>query len=61
VRLYEAHNQRGPASIRFDRPVASAVETDLLERETGPLEVEGNEIRFQVRPFEIKTLRVRLA
>jgi alpha-mannosidase len=61
VRLYEAHNQRGPASLRFDRAVAGAVETDLLEREIGPLEVDGNEVRFDVRPFEIKTLRVRLS
>jgi alpha-mannosidase len=60
VRLYEAHNQRGPASLRFARPVASAVETDLLERETGVATVDGHEVRFAVRPFEIKTLRVRL-
>jgi len=61
VRLYEAHNQRGPASLRFGRPVASAVETDLLEREIGPATVDGDEVRFHVRPFEIKTLRVQLA
>jgi alpha-mannosidase len=61
VRLYEAHNQRGQASVRFGRPVASAVETDLLEREIGAAKVDGDEVHFEVRPFEIKTLRVRLA
>jgi alpha-mannosidase len=61
VRLYEAHNQRGQASLVFDRPIASAVETDLLEREIGEVAVEGRELRFEVKPFEIKTLRVRLA
>ena len=61
VRLYEAHNQRGPVSLRFARPVASAAEADLLEREIGPLEMAGNEVRLAVRPFEVKTLRVRLA
>jgi alpha-mannosidase len=60
VRLYEAHNQRGSAALVFGHAVASAVEVDLLERETGPIEVDGNEVRFQVRPFEVKTLRVRL-
>jgi alpha-mannosidase len=60
VRLYEAHNQRGPASLRFGQPVASAVETDLLERALGPLAVYGDEVHFHVRPFEIKTLRVLL-
>lgn len=59
VRLYEAHNQRGPVVLRFGRAIASATETDLLEREIGPVEVEGNEVRFSVRPFEIKTLRVQ--
>lgn len=61
VRLYEAHNQRGLASLRFGRAVASAVATDLLEREVGPVEVAGDEVRFAVRPFEIKTLRIRFA
>ncbi len=60
VRLYEAHNQRGPATLVFGQPIASAVEVDLLEREVGVVEVSGNEARFQVRPFEVKTLRVRL-
>jgi alpha-mannosidase len=60
VRLYEAHNQRGPASLVFGQPIASAVEVDLMEREVGAVEVSGNEARFQVRPFEVKTLRVRL-
>jgi alpha-mannosidase len=58
VRLYEAHNQRGTASITFERPIAV---TDLHEREIGALAVEGNTLSFDVRPFEIKTLRVRLA
>ncbi len=60
VRLYEAHNQRGPASLVFGQPVRSAVEIDLLEREIGAVEVEGAQIRFDVRPYEVKTLRVRL-
>jgi alpha-mannosidase len=60
VRLYEAHNQRGPASLVFARPVAQAVEVDLLERAIGPVAVADNRVSFDVRPFEVKTLRVRL-
>ncbi len=60
VRLYEAHNQRGQASLRFGQPVASAVETDLLERTVGQLTVDGDTVHIAVRPFEVKTLRVRL-
>jgi len=60
VRLYEAHNQRGQATLVFSQPIAGAVEVDLLEREIGAVEVSGNEARFPVRPFEVKTLRVQL-
>ena len=34
VRLYEAHGQRGQATLTFGRPVRSAVEVNLMERET---------------------------
>ena len=60
VRLYEAHNQRGAATLVFGQPIINAVEVDLLERTVGEVEVNGNEVRFQVRPFEVKSLRVRL-
>lgn len=60
VRLYEAHNRRGPASLRFIWPVESAEEVDLLERPSGTVEVAGDRVKFEVRPFEVKTLRVRL-
>ncbi|HEU5101701.1 MAG TPA: glycoside hydrolase family 38 C-terminal domain-containing protein, partial [Roseiflexaceae bacterium] len=59
VRLYEAHNQRGPAALVFGQPLASAVEVDLLEREIGAVDLRGSEVHFQVRPFEVKTLRIR--
>jgi alpha-mannosidase len=60
VRLYEAQNQRGPVVISFERPVASAEATDMLERGGEPLAVEGNSITTSIRPYEIKTIRVRL-
>jgi alpha-mannosidase len=60
VRLYEAHNQRGRVALRFARPVASAEETDLLERPVAPLAPAGDTVEVAVRPFEVKTLRVRL-
>ena len=59
VRLYEAHNRRGTAELSFGRAISSAVEVDLLERELGPATVDGDALRCEVRPFEIKTFRVR--
>ena len=61
VRLYEAHNQRGRARLRFGRPLGSVEETDLLERPIDRLAVDGDTVEVTVRPFEVKTLRVRLA
>ena len=61
VRMYEAYNQRGRVTLDFGQPVASAVEVNLLEREIGPVTVAGSAVSCTVRPFEIKTLRVRLA
>jgi len=59
VRLYEAHNQRGPVRLVFGKPLAGAIEVDLLERPVGPVDVSGHQVRFDIRPFEVKTLRVR--
>jgi alpha-mannosidase len=59
VRLYEAHNQRGSVRLRFARPVASAVETNLVEQEIGPVEISAGALQVEVRPFEVKTIRVR--
>ena len=65
VRLYEAYGQRGPASLTFARPVQSAVEVNLLERETDEtkanvLTTSGASVAFTYTPYEIKTLKVRL-
>jgi alpha-mannosidase len=64
VRLYEAHNQRGRCSITFTTDILSAQESNLLEEpigDAGDTEYTDNRLDFQVRPFEIKTFRVRLA
>ncbi len=61
VRLYEAHNQRGRGSITFASAIISAQECNLLEEPIADAFHEGHTLEFQVRPFEIKTFRVRLA
>ncbi|MGZ3666894.1 MAG: alpha-mannosidase, partial [Ktedonobacterales bacterium] len=60
VRLYDAHNTRGPAVLRFSRPIASAEETNMLEEPIGPADVAGHELRLHVRPYGISTFRIRL-
>ncbi|MBV9789904.1 MAG: alpha-mannosidase [Chloroflexi bacterium] len=103
VRVYEAHNQRGPVTLTFAQPIREAEECNLLEEprtqnlepneeqrtenkeqstETSPspaatdaeagggsgkgpgvrandLIIAGNTLQFAIRPFEIRSFRVR--
>ncbi len=65
VRLYETYGQRGAAALNFARPVQSAVEVNMLERETDETKAQsvtcsGQSVAFAYTPYEIKTLRVVL-
>jgi alpha-mannosidase len=60
VRLYDAHNTRGPAVLTFGREIVSAEETNMLEEYAGPAEFAGRALRLNVRPYGIQTFRVRL-
>jgi alpha-mannosidase len=61
VRMYEAFNRRGPVEMTFDREISSIEECDLLERslDKGPLQVDGSRVRFDIRPLEIRTFKVK--
>lgn len=62
VRLYEAHNQRGPVALHFAQPIAAVETCNLLEEPVdapGVLDEDRHTLRCDMRPFEIRTLRVR--
>jgi alpha-mannosidase len=61
VRLYEAHNARGPVTLTFGQPVAHAERCNLLEEHASDVAFDGNTVRFRIKPFEIVTLRVRFS
>ena len=59
LRLYEPHGARGTASLRFGRTVEKVERTNLLEDSpVDELSVENEVVRFEVRPFEVTTLRL---
>jgi alpha-mannosidase len=58
LRLYEAHGGRGRARIRLALSWTSARRANLLEDDLGPVEVDGEEIVVDYRPWEIVTLLV---
>lgn len=58
VRLYESQRCRGPVTLKAGYPIRQAWRTNLLEEAQEELTVQGNEIQFSVRPYQIVTLRV---
>ncbi len=58
VRLYEANRSRGPVELTTAFDLAACHETDLHENNRQSLETTGNKVRFDLAPFQIKTLRL---
>ena len=58
VRLYESQRMRGEVVLTAGFAIGEAWITNLLEEDAAALEVEGNRVRLQVRPFQILTVRV---
>ncbi len=59
VRLYESCGYRGPVKVTFGYAPKEAAAVNLMEEDPQPLELRGNCVRFDMRPWEIKTLKVR--
>ena len=57
VRLYEAYGKRGNIHISF-ADKWNVAQTDLPEKEYKLLQQENGEVILNMRPFEIKTLRL---
>lgn len=61
VRLYEFNNKRTDVSLEFMKNIHEAYECNLLEEnEDTNLNIDGNKINFIIKPFEIKSFKVKL-
>ncbi|MBE0698863.1 MAG: alpha-mannosidase [Anaerolineaceae bacterium] len=60
VRLYETKRSATRCTLSTSLPVKAASETNLVEEETGKLDVSEGKIALDFRPFEIKTVRLSL-
>jgi alpha-mannosidase len=58
LRVYEPHGKRGHATLRFAFDVERIQRVNLLEEPEGTVETERGEVRLDVRPFEVLTLRL---
>ncbi len=58
VRLYESQRRRGPVTLTTSFPLASAWRQNILEENQEELAVEGSRVTFDLRPYQILTLRL---
>lgn len=60
VRMYESENSLTNVTLDWNLPFTTAESCNCLEQPDGePVEVEGGKITFTVKPYEIKTIRIR--
>lgn len=59
LRLYECENAKTPVTLTWNKPFAIAEADNCIEEKTGDVEVSGNQIRFTIKPYEVKTIRIR--
>jgi alpha-mannosidase len=60
IRLYESSGKAASVKVRFRTTVASAEESNLLEDEGRKLLAANDTLQVDLRPYEIKTFKVRL-
>ena len=58
IRLYEYQRSRGWVTLTTGFPLQKAWRTNLLEINQQQVLIERNEVKFQVHPYEIVTLRL---
>lgn len=60
IRLYECYNRRGKATLNFCKDITQAWECDLMENNETEIPVNGSQLVFDIKPYEIKTFKVRM-
>lgn len=58
VRLYECQRQRGPVTLTAGFDLRAAAITNLLEDDPHALQPNGRQITFDIKPYQIITLRL---
>ena len=59
LRMYEAYNKRTQTKVTLPQSVKHVFRCDLMENEIEELPVSYGTVAFEVKPFEIITLKVR--
>lgn len=59
VRLYESRRMRGQVQLKLGFAAEAAWETNLLEENESALSVENDSIQFNLKPYQIMTIRIK--
>jgi len=59
IRMYECYNRRTNVKVACAANLSMVEECDLLESRTGSVDVEGSTFSFQIKPYEIKTFKIK--
>ena len=59
LRMYEAFKESKTATIVFGRKIHSAYICDLSENELIAADITENEVKFDIKPYEIITLKIK--
>lgn len=60
IRMYECHNMRTNVTLEMISEIESVKECNLMETDISELSKDGNKVSFEMKPFEILTLKVKL-
>lgn len=60
IRMYETWNQKTDCTLSVCGEIEQAHETNLLEENEQKLFAEGNSIKLSFKPFELKTVKIKL-
>ncbi len=58
LRVYESRRVRGERTLTLNIPFSKVYECNLMEENEGEIAFSGNEIKFNIKPFEVKTFRL---
>lgn len=61
VRFYEWAGKQGDVTLQLPPGAESATETDLMEKRTSSLSLNGSSLKVPTRPYEIKTVEVKFS
>jgi alpha-mannosidase len=60
IRLYECYNRRSDVCIDFYRELDQVVECNMVEKEVKNISVNKKSFCFQMKPYEIKTFKLKM-